>query len=80
MRVSGCARCEDGTSSAAIGIAAADACAPSAILPHEVIAVQHGTVADLQGFDCSLFPEGIWWCEPLSCSTIASDAAAPPRE
>jgi hypothetical protein len=50
------------------------------MLPHEVIAEQHGTDADLQGFGCSLFPEGIWWCESVSCSTIASDPEAPPRE
>jgi hypothetical protein len=50
------------------------------MLPHEVMAAQHGTDADLQGFGCSLFPEGIWSWEPLSCGTIASDAEAPPRE
>jgi hypothetical protein len=80
MRPRAYTRYEDGTSWGTIGIAPADACVLSAMLPHEVIAVQHGTDADLQGFGCSSFPEGIWWREPLSCSTIASDAKAPPRE
>ncbi len=59
MRLSGCARRNEGTSWAEIGNAVVDAFAPRAIVvPHEVMATQQGIAADLQGFGCSLFWEG----------------------
>jgi len=51
MRLSGCARCEGGAIRASIQNAFGEMAVPSAIVaPHEVIAMQHGIAAVLQGF------------------------------
>ena len=51
MRLSGWARWNGGTICPAIANAAAEPSGPRAIVvPHEVMATQQGTAADLQGF------------------------------
>ena len=56
MRLSGCERYEGGTTRARAGHALDEALASSAsVVPHDVIAMQHGIAAVLQGFGRSLF-------------------------
>jgi hypothetical protein len=56
MRLTGCARWEAGTIWATVWNAFDETRAPSAIVvPHDVIATQHGIAAAWQGFGWSLF-------------------------
>jgi hypothetical protein len=48
--------------------------ASAIVVPHDVIAMQHGIAAVLHGFGCWLFCAGDSWCEPWCAITDAADS------
>lgn len=81
MRLGGCVKEDGGTIWLAIGNAfEATLASNAAVAPQEVIAIQQGIAADLQGVDCSLCEAGTFWWEPSWCDIAAAPDPEEPRE